>query len=51
MSTQPIDENSNEFTIRVSPGETPDNLPDGFDIVGIEGDDDWDYFILRRINA
>lgn len=42
---------NDEFTVRVKPGETPDDLPQGYDIVGIEGDADWDYFILRRINA
>ena len=42
---------SNEFSVRVKPGEIPDNIPDGYDIVGIEGDADWDYFILRRRTA
>lgn len=49
MTAQPLD--ADEFTVRVRPGETPDSLPEGYDIVGIEGDADWDYFTLRRINA
>lgn len=42
---------NDEFAVRVKPGETPDDLPEGYDIVGIESDADWDYFLLRRINA
>lgn len=49
MTAQPLD--ADEFAVRVKAGEAPENLPEGYDIVGIEGDADWDYFILRRINA
>lgn len=49
MTAQPLD--ADEFAVRVKAGETPENLPDGYDIVGIEADADWDYFLLRRINA
>lgn len=49
MTAQPLD--ADEFTVRVKPGEAPESLPEGYDIVGIEGDDEFDYFIIRRINA
>ena len=49
MTALPIDDS--DITVRVKPGETPDDLPEGYDIVGIEADADWDYFLLRRINA
>lgn len=49
VAPPPID--VDEVVIPVEPGTTPGDWPDEFDIVGVEHDAEFDYFILRRRNA
>lgn len=51
MTAQPLDNLDDEIRVRVPAGDTPPDMPTDYDIVGIEGDAEYDYFILRRRNA
>lgn len=43
------DHYGDEFVVKVSGGQVPD-LPAGFDIIDMGGDDVHDYYTLRRRN-
>lgn len=43
------DQYDDEFVVKVSGGEVPD-LPAGFDIIDMAGDDSHDFYTLRRRN-
>jgi len=43
------DQYDDEFVVKVTSGGVPD-LPKGFDIIDMAGDDGHDYYTLRRRN-